>query len=144
MTDVREEQAQIGEVLVRYATGIDRRDWSLFRTCWTEDVEADYGAAGSFSGANSICEFMAATHERMGDTFHRLSNVVIELDGDTATARSYFHAVLMIRRDDPNRWVDFLGYYDDDFVRTPEGWRIRRRKVHQARVLRSEMAPRHQ
>jgi len=138
VTDVREDQTQIGEVLVRYATGIDRRDWLRFRSCWTEDAEADYGAVGRFSGVGAICDYMARTHEPLGDTLHRLSNIAIEVDGDTATGRTYIHAVLMVRKDDPTKWVDFLGYYDDDFVRTPDGWRIRRRTFHQSRMLRSQ------
>ena len=34
----------ITDVLVRYATGIDTKDWSLFRTRFTDDVHADYGS----------------------------------------------------------------------------------------------------
>lgn len=39
---------QITAVLVRYATGIDSRDWNLFRTCFTEDCRLDYGPLGSW------------------------------------------------------------------------------------------------
>ncbi len=39
----REVRQDIAEVLVRYATGIDRRDWALLRSCFTDDCEADYG-----------------------------------------------------------------------------------------------------
>ena len=41
-----EVRADVADVLVRYATGIDRRDWELFRTCFTEDCDADYGDIG--------------------------------------------------------------------------------------------------
>ena len=135
MTNLREDEAQIAEVLVRYATGIDRRDWPLFRTCWTEDVEADYGAAGSFSGVDEITEFMVRSHERMGDTHHRMSNFAIEVDGDTAKVRSYVHAVLVHNNDDPSKWIDVIGHYDDDFVRTPNGWCMRRRICRISRLL---------
>ena len=33
----REDRQDISELLVRYATGIDRRDWPLFRTVFTDD-----------------------------------------------------------------------------------------------------------
>jgi len=42
----RDVRADVADVLVRYATGIDQRDWALFRTCFTEDCEADYGGIG--------------------------------------------------------------------------------------------------
>jgi 3-phenylpropionate/cinnamic acid dioxygenase small subunit len=32
-----DDRQQISDLLVRYATGIDRRDWPLFRTVFTED-----------------------------------------------------------------------------------------------------------
>jgi len=39
----RSDHELITDVLVRYATGIDTKDWTLFRTCFTNDVSADYG-----------------------------------------------------------------------------------------------------
>lgn len=140
MSDVREDQAQISEVLVRYATGIDRRDWELFRTCWTDDVDADYGQIGRIRGADELTRRMAEMHEGLGDTYHRVTNFTIEVDGDRATARSYVHAVLMVSKDDPNGWIDVIGHYDDVFVRTPEGWRISRRRTHIARYLTGSSA----
>ncbi|MBL7500612.1 nuclear transport factor 2 family protein [Frankia sp. CNm7] len=139
MTDLREDQAQISEVLTRYSTGIDRRDWELFRTCWTEDVEADYGLR--FSGVDAITEYMTTAHRDMGDTRHQLSNFVIDVAGDRATARSYVHAVLMVRPDDPNAWIDVIGSYDDVLLRTADGWRISRRAFHLVRMLNSNVTP---
>jgi hypothetical protein len=55
----RSDHELIGEVLVRYATGIDTKDWSLFRTCFTDDVLADYGDIGVWNG-DAITEYMAA------------------------------------------------------------------------------------
>jgi SnoaL-like domain len=39
--DVR-ARLDIADVLVRYASGIDRCDWALFRSCFTDDCDADY------------------------------------------------------------------------------------------------------
>ena len=50
----REVRAAVTDVLVRYASGIDRRDWDLFRTCFTDDCEADYGEIGVWHGADVI------------------------------------------------------------------------------------------
>ena len=78
---------------------------------------------------------MTRLHENMGPTYHRLSNFVIAVDGDRATARSYVHAVLMLQPDDSTNWVDALGHYDDVFARTQGGWRIRERLSRTARTL---------
>lgn len=139
MTSAREDQAQIGDVLIRYATGIDQRDWSTFRSCWTVDVEADYGEIGQFCGIEALTAFMIATHDAMGPTHHQLSNFVINVgaegDNDRADVRSYVHAVLIAVPGDSSTWIDAVGHYDDVFVRTPQGWRIYRRTVHMARVM---------
>lgn len=139
MGDLREDQLQIGEVLIRYATGIDRRDWDLFRTCWTADVVADYGEVGRFTGVDALTDFMFASHDAMGPTHHRLSNFVIDVgqdgDEDRASARSYVHAVLIATRGDSGSWIDIVGHYDDTFVRTADGWRISHRTVHVARAM---------
>jgi 3-phenylpropionate/cinnamic acid dioxygenase small subunit len=129
------DKAQIAEVLNRYATGIDSKDWPLFRSCWTDDIDVDYGDLGRFTTADELTDLMTKLHDSMGPTYHRMSNFVIDVDGDRATVRSYVHAVLMLRPGDSANWVDAVGHYDDVFVRTPEGWRISSRISHTARLL---------
>jgi ketosteroid isomerase-like protein len=128
------DKEQIAEVLIRYATGIDSKDWALLRTCWTEDVDVDYGEVGQYSGADAITGLMEQLHHAMGPTYHRLTNFAIAVDGDRATARSYVHAVLQAIPDDGASWVEALGHYDDELSRTSDGWRIARRATSIARV----------
>jgi 3-phenylpropionate/cinnamic acid dioxygenase small subunit len=128
------DKEQIAEVLIRYATGIDFKDWALLRTCWTEDVDVDYGEVGRYSGADAITGLMEQLHGAMGPTYHRMTNFAIAVDGDRATARSYVHAVLQAIPDDAASWVEALGHYDDELVRTSDGWRIARRTTSIARV----------
>jgi len=132
---VDDDKEQIVEVLIRYATGIDSKDWPLFRSCWTDEIDVEYQQLGRFTSADALTEVMTRLHEDMGPTYHRLSNFVIAVDGDRATARSYVHAVLMLQPDDSTNWVDALGHYDDIFVRTQGGWRIRERLSRTARTL---------
>jgi 3-phenylpropionate/cinnamic acid dioxygenase small subunit len=135
MTDVREDQAQIIDTLHNYATGIDRRDWDLFRSCWTPDAVADYGEIGQFNGIDAVTDFMFASHNGMGATHHMLSNFVIAVDGDRAEARTYVHAVLIAVPGDSSSWIDAVGHYDDVFVRTADGWQISHRTVEMARMM---------
>lgn len=128
MTD-REE---IIETLVRYATGIDSRDWPLFRTVFTEDCALDYGNIGSWSGADAVTDFMEQSHAMAGHTMHRLSNHAISVDGDTATARTYIDGLILAP--DNNSGVNAVGFYDDELVRTTDGWRVARRKFTTVRI----------
>jgi 3-phenylpropionate/cinnamic acid dioxygenase small subunit len=125
-TDPRQD---ISDVLVRYATGIDRRDWPLFRTVFTDDCEVDYGEIGVWKGVDAVTDFMEQTHALAGHTMHRLTNQAITVDGDKASARTYIDGVIMFG--DNQTGVNALGFYDDEIVRTPAGWRIARRRFTQ-------------
>jgi 3-phenylpropionate/cinnamic acid dioxygenase small subunit len=128
----REDRQDIGELLIRYATGIDRRDWPLFRTVFTDDCELDYGQIGSWRGVDAVTDFMDQVHAAAGHTLHRITNQAVDVEGDRATARSYVD-VLIMAADSPTG-VNAAGFYDDDLVRTPRGWRIARRRFTQVRI----------
>ncbi|HEX4126800.1 MAG TPA: nuclear transport factor 2 family protein [Acidimicrobiales bacterium] len=125
----RTSKQDIAEVLVRYASGIDRRDWDLFRSCFTSDCQADYGDIGSWESADAITDFMISAHTDMGHTMHRISNIAVDVDvdagGERAVARSYVDGILMAP--DAQSGFNPVGFYDDDLVRTGGGWRIARR-----------------
>jgi 3-phenylpropionate/cinnamic acid dioxygenase small subunit len=120
------DRADIEQLLVHYATGIDQRDWNLFRSCFTDDAVGDYGDIGTFAGAEALTDFMIAAHRGFGPTNHMLSNFVIQVDGDRATARSYVHVVLAFAHD-RDAWFDGVGTYEDALVQTDSGWRIAHR-----------------
>lgn len=131
MTDPQ-DRLDITDVLVRYATGIDRRDWPLFRTVFTDDCHLDYGDIGQWTGVDAVTDFMEQAHAMAGHTLHRLSNHAIAVDGDNATARTYIDGLIMAP--DNASGVNAVGFYDDELVRTAAGWRIARRRFTTVRV----------
>jgi len=136
MTEHADAKADITAVLLRYATAIDTKDWELFRSCFTDDVDADYGQIGRWTDAAAITEFMAGVHEAMSDTKHMLHNMVIDVGDGHAGAVTYVHTVQALAAD-PTQWVDAVGQYRDELVATPDGWRIARRVFTQTRMLSS-------
>src|SRR5690606_30844321 len=106
---------------------IDRKDWALFRTCFTPDCVVDYGRMGAWQGLDSLTEAMDAMHAPMSRTAHRMSNVAVEVDGDDATGCAYVHAVLVDREDSRRVW-EAVGWSADRCRRTPAGWRIAERR----------------
>ena len=128
------DEREIIAVLIRYATGIDRRDWPLFETCFTEDARTDYGTFGQWSSAAQISAFMQQAHAAMGPTLHRLGNFVIAAQGPGAIARSYVDALLMPgpAGGDVHRGI---GYYDDELIKTAPGWRIILRRFTAVQIL---------
>lgn len=131
MTD-REDRQDIADVLLRYATGIDQSDWPLFRTVFTDDCEVDYGEIGTWTGADAVTQFMEQAHAVAGHTMHRMSNQVITVAGDKAAARTYVDAVILVA--DNTSGVNAIGFYDDEVVRTKDGWRVARRRFTPVRV----------
>jgi 3-phenylpropionate/cinnamic acid dioxygenase small subunit len=130
----REDRQDISDLLVRYATGIDQRDWLLFRTVFTDDCELDYGENGTWTGVDAVTEFMEQSHAVAGHTMHRMSNQVITVAGDKAAARTYVDAVILVADARVGVGVNAIGFYDDEVVRTKEGWRIARRRFTPVRV----------
>jgi hypothetical protein len=124
------DRDEIVDVLVRYATGIDQRDWALFRTCFTDDCALDYGDIGTWHSADAVTQFMAKSHS--GPSVHRLTNFVVTVDGDTAEARTYVDAVVL----GPGGWggAHTIGIYDDRLTRTSAGWRIASRRFTNVRL----------
>ena len=66
-------------------------------------------------------------YDGIPSTKHVISNVSVELDGDTATARSYF-TVLQARPDLPLQPI-IAGRYHDRFERAGDGWRFTDREI---------------
>ena len=125
-----EDRQAISDVLIRYATGIDRRDWTLFRTCWTDDARVDYDDVGSWESGDDFSRFMEEVHRSCGTSLHRVTNPSVTSDGDRVRARSYIDALVTLSETDTMRAV---GYYDDELRSTSDGWKIEARrytKVH--------------
>jgi 3-phenylpropionate/cinnamic acid dioxygenase small subunit len=69
---------------------------------------------------------MQATHEPLGHTLHRITNVWLAADGERVKARCYVDALIL----GPGNigGARAAGFYEDWVVETGEGWRIARRK----------------
>ncbi len=117
------DRQEIADVLVRYATGIDRRDWDLFRTCFTDDCVADYGDIGVWHGADEITAWMEEAHRDVRP--HAAPHHQPGGDADRRRrrqARCYVDAIVMGA--DNQSGVRAVGFYDDELVHTDDGWKI--------------------
>lgn len=131
-----EDERAIIAVLVRYATAIDRRDWPLFATCFTEDVVTDYGDLGQWKGRKPFVDHMESGHAKVGPTMHRLTNFVITGRGDHAAARSYVDALLLpLKSGGTIRRAE--GWYEDQLIRVGGEWKISNRRFVAVRIADS-------
>ncbi len=128
-----EDERQIIAVMVRYATGIDTRNWKLFRTCFADNLRAEYGAFGLWSSGDEITAAMDEMHAILGPTLHRMTNFAVAAAPGGATARSYVDVVLdSLEEGGPVHHA--AGYYDDEFVKAADGWKIKSRKFTQVKL----------
>ena len=122
------DRAAISDVVHRYATGIDRRDWALFRSIFADEVALDFsswnGAAPSRMAADAWTAGVTASLSGFDATQHVSSNHVITLDGDAATCVSYMMALHYLLEDGQHQMQGIGGYYTNRLVRGPDGWKI--------------------
>ncbi|WP_193073761.1 nuclear transport factor 2 family protein [Pseudomonas sp. FME51] len=121
------DKQAIYEVLVRYCRGADRCDETLIRSVYHDDAYDDHGYwRGSGSDfARFVSARLAAANVA---TTHSISNVLIEVDGDSARSESQVVATL-IRKDRP-RLADVMGArYLDRLSRRNDEWKIDQRTV---------------
>ena len=122
----RELRQDVSEVLVRYATSIDRKDWSRFRTCFTPDCHANYGEIGVWKDVDAITDYMTRTHPESIRSLHRITNVETAREGEVVTARSYVDVIFVL--EEAGSGMNAAGIYDDALERTDDGWKIARRR----------------
>src|SRR3954463_2258527 len=124
------DRLEIGELLARYSTALDSRDWNLLAEVFTPDAECDYGSLGNPHGVDEITTLVRSTIGDLDSTQHLVGNVVVSVDGDEATADCYLISQ-HIRQGTPGGDHYFLGGPERDRgVRPPAGWRIAHRTLH--------------
>jgi hypothetical protein len=147
------DRLAIQDVLTTYAMGHDdfqgnKSEGTLetWSRVFADDCEVDYREGGGPRGPwREMFDWMRGTSDKPGvmtGTFanwqHMLGHAIVTIDGDTAHAR---HDLLATHAS-IETGEDGYHYYDactfnDDLVRTPDGWRIELRvlRVHWAGAL---------
>jgi 3-phenylpropionate/cinnamic acid dioxygenase small subunit len=118
----------IAEVLYRYSTALDTRDWALLHEVFTPDGVYRMGVRGEFTGPDAIAEKLQEVLGRLDATQHLIGNPMIVVEGDTARCSSYVRAQhYRTRHATGGNTLDMGGTYVDELVRTEDGWRIAHR-----------------
>jgi hypothetical protein len=126
-------RAEIAEVVVRYTRAIDRREEQLLRSCFHPDSTHDHGG---FTGSSSdFCRVAMDFVSKLVETQHLLGNISVTVDGEKATAESYFSAYhrmpatgdMVFPDANPNDDVFVGGRNKDRFERRNGVWLISHR-----------------
>jgi SnoaL-like domain len=128
MTEI-EIRASIEDSLRSYCRGIDRLDGALIEAAFHPGASLiDYGPEPI-----TIESFVPRALDSLGRKYtatqHRLSNITMRFDGDTAFVESYVLATHVEVGDGGRRLHTFAGRYIDRFENHDGHWRIMQRTL---------------
>ena len=113
----------INNAIATYVVAVDTRDMRLLDQVFTKDARIDLATVGVLDPA-AYAELCNTVLPGLDATQHHLGLPVIAIEGDKAQARTYFIAQHTRNALAPDPHFLVGGWYDDEFARTAEGWRI--------------------
>ena len=121
------DRLEIQQLLVDYSTAIDNRRFDDLDRVFTPDAYIDYTELGGIAGTYpDVKAWLAEVLPKFPAYFHMLGNFDIRIDGDTASSRTILFNPMKLS--DDSEQIMFCGlWYDDEFIRTADGWRMTRR-----------------
>lgn len=121
------DRIEIQQLLIDYSTAIDKRRFDDLDRVFTEDAYIDYREMGGIDGRfPDVKAWLAQTLPNFPAYSHMLGNFDVRIDGDTASSRTILFNPMVLGGE--RNQILFCGlWYEDEFVRTPDGWRMSRR-----------------
>jgi hypothetical protein len=122
------DYAEIQQLYGRYAIGYDSGNGEMYANAFTADGVFELPGGKAMQGRKQLAEFAAAPGGNKGPTniFHVNSNITIEPSPEGATGVAYLVLVNIGASGKPSTLTGG-GIYRDVFVKTAEGWRIKKR-----------------
>lgn len=115
------DRLEINDLLTRYAHSVDSKDWTLYRSVFTDDAFIDYESAGGIKGdREAVANWLEKTMAGFPMTQHLISNVDVKIDGDRASVRAMFYNPMGMPSG-KTFWCG--GFYNHSLVRTADGWK---------------------
>jgi hypothetical protein len=125
---MRDDRTEIVETIYCYATGVDTRDWRLYRSIFSDEVEIDFSSwDGSPPRRMRADDWVAGVQplfHGLDATQHSMTNPRVAVDGDRASCVMYMQAVHFLANREGDAEFTIGGYYTDQLVKTPAGWKI--------------------
>jgi len=135
------ERLLVREVLEKYLASLDDKDWDGIAGCFTDDAVSHYNdEPDALHGGKGVADWL---HRMVAynATDHSLSNVRIEVTGDTAVAHSLVIATLHQGDEGVGRVQVRAIDYRDHLVKIDGQWRISERLHHPTMQYDAPSAP---
>ena len=136
------DRHEIADTLHRYAFGLDHGDADSLASTLTEDCILDFRPAGKklglefpkLTGRQAIVDSLLPLLGPL-DTSHTVSNLQIEISGDSATLYAYVMAQHFMPGDGPRRETEnalLMNRYYCELFRDGPKWRLNRVRIDNA------------
>ena len=87
------DRQALQDVMLRYAAGVDDRNFEMYRSCFADDVEIVGFGPEPTRGADAWLDYVKGALERYGSTQHMLGPQLATIDGDMAETRNDVQAL---------------------------------------------------
>ena len=126
---MRDDRTEIVETIYCYATGVDTKDWALYRSIFTDEVEIDFSSFDPSNLARRLKadEWVAGVRvlfTGLDATQHSMTNPRVAIDGEHATCIMYMQAAHFLQNNEGDNEFTIGGFYTDRLVRTVHGWKL--------------------
>jgi len=120
----------LAQVLTRYATACDTRDWDLLQQVFAPDCSTLYGGSYACQGLEQVRRMISSHLDGCGPTQHLLGNLEVDAS-DPSRVRSKIQVRAAHRGlgERSQLRYDAIGFYEDSWVQLPQGWRIQQRSM---------------
>ena len=119
------DRSELTDLVSRHSLWIDEQRYDESDRLFTEDIEVT-SRRGTAQGLEALIALARKGHDDFAETVHNKSNLVIEIDGDTATVRAHDLAVYVL---DDKQEAIAAAVHHYRARRTAEGWRFDRLEV---------------
>ena len=142
------DRADLIELFGRYADIADLKEFTelpglVFTDPLTIDFESVVGMPPATVPLADYVEVTRASFAGFAATHHAITGHVVDIDGDSARIHAHVRAEHWLPDElangGPNRWL-VVGFYDNEAVRTADGWRFNRVKLTSAHQENPQLA----
>jgi hypothetical protein len=121
-----EDRAEIEDLVLKYFLAADDDDWETLGWTFAEDGSFSAGAFPGGSDRQAVVKFIQTDRQNMGVTVHTQNTTLLTF-ADDDHASGVVGAHLELARGGTTVF-GAVRYYDD-YVRTEDGWKIKKREM---------------
>ncbi|MCO8277099.1 nuclear transport factor 2 family protein [Actinoplanes sp. TRM 88003] len=138
-----DDHAALIELLGRYADIADLKEFAeLPARVLTDPVTLDFSSVGDIPPMTmplpEYVEILRGSFASFAATHHVITGHTVEIDGDRATVHAHVRAEHWVPSGEC--WL-VVGFYDNEAVRTPQGWRLSSVRLTVAHQQNGHLAP---